>query len=96
MSDEIDKVNPSKEDMLELLDALRDEAQQGRLKVLLFALQDPRVPDNAVIDAYGPHDLLEIACRKQIEAIAAEAGRFNPELAKAIRSGLDRLGGTQH
>lgn len=96
MSDEINKLNPSKAEMLELLDALRGEAHAGRLKVVLFVLTDPRAPDNAVIDAYGPHDLLELACRKQVEEIAATAEVFNPELAQAIRSGIEVIGGKPH
>ena len=93
MTDDVNKVAPTTDDMLELLAALRDEAEAGRLKVLLFALQDPRVPDNAIIDAYGPHDWLEIACRKQIEHIAAVAEQFNPQLAAAIRNGIAGAGG---
>ena len=96
MSDEINKVNPSKADMLELLDALRGEAHAGRLKILLFGLADPRAPDNMIIDAFGPHDVLEIACRKQVEEIACVAEQFNPDLAKAIRSGIESIGGKTH
>lgn len=92
MSNEPNKLTPSTEDLLELLDALRGEARAGRLRSLVFALTDPRVPDAMVVDAWGPHDVTEIACRKTVEHIATEAAVFNPELAKAIREGMHQRG----
>ena len=91
MSNELSKLNPSKADMLELLDGLREQVQAGRLKGLVFALVDPRAPDSAIVDAWGPHDIVEIACRKTVENIAVAAHAFNPELAKAIRAGIQRV-----
>ena len=80
------------QEMVELLEALRDEARAGRLKALVFALADPRTPDALVVDSCGSHEVVEIACRKVVEHIASRAAVFNPELAKAIRVGMHQRG----
>jgi hypothetical protein len=84
---EPNKRNPSQRELLELLEALKDEVTNGRLKSVTFMLIDRRMPDRAIIDSYGRPDLTEIACRKTIEEIAAETDATAPEIARAIRQG---------
>jgi len=89
MADEgFNKQNPSTNDWLALLDALRAEAHAGRLRSLTFMLQQGQNADRAIIDHAGPHELAEIACRKTIEAIADSVEEVNVGLARAIRAGI--------
>lgn len=89
MNNEIDKFDPTSADWLELIDGLREQVQQGRLKSMTFLLVDPRMPDNAMIDSWGSPELTEIACRKTLQEIAlAQEIAGNAALAKAIRDAI--------
>jgi hypothetical protein len=86
------KLNPSTDDWLELLDALRGEARAGRLRSLTFMLQQGTNRDRCIVDHAGAHDVTEIACRKTVEAIADAVESTNVALARAIRAGMPQEG----
>lgn len=92
---DIDKTNPSQDELLEVLEALRGEAINGRLKFIGFALVDPRMPDDAMVDHYGAHEISELAARQIVHRVADSVESANRNLATAIRNGL-RPARTQH
>lgn len=91
MTDEINKLDPSPEDWVELLRGLRDEAKAGRLLSVTFMLANPGNKDLAIIDHFGSLEHTEIACRKTVEAIAGVVEAINPAMAAAIRKGMAGL-----
>lgn len=88
MSEDINKLDPSTKEWLNLLDALRSEARAGRLLSLTFMLQEGPDPDRAIVDSYGKPPLTEAACRRTVEAIAIGAEAVSTGLAKAIRDNM--------
>ena len=90
MSEHVNKLDPSTQEWINLLDALRREAREGRLLSLTFMLQEGPNPDNAIVDSYGKPPLTEAACRRTVEAIAQGAEAVSTELAKAIRDNMPK------
>jgi len=74
----------TKEEYLEILSALIDEANEGRLCFLAFALQQPGT-DRQMVEHFGPADITELACRRICERVAKVAP---PTVATAIRKAM--------
>lgn len=85
---EITKTEPTNEDFVTLFTALIDEAKAGRVRAVVFALGIEGQGDNMLIDAYGSHELVEIATRKQHEEVVKAVRKTNFALAGAIKKGM--------
>jgi hypothetical protein len=87
--DAVDHYRMTKEVWLEVLDALRAEAENGRLVCLVMALQPAENPDIVMVENFGTMEVTEIACRKTNEKLADMAEKFGRvDLASRIRQGL--------
>ena len=84
----ISKYNPSTAEWLEILDALREEAEQGKLACLVFGLTSIGT-DKTMVEHFGNMQTTEVACRAVLERVAVQAQKYGrADVAKAIRSSL--------
>jgi hypothetical protein len=84
----INKYNPSKDEWIEILEALKGEVRDGRLVAIVFALQDKRV-DKTMVEHFGAIDSTECAARAVLGKIATIAqSTGNLSVAQAIRKEL--------
>lgn len=82
--------DPTTEELLELLDMLKDAAKEGQLRTLAFMLHQP-ISGATIVDYRGTFELAELTSRTVNNRIADSIQLEYPSIAAAIRRDLVNL-----